>query len=187
MKFTPLEIEGVWLVESPVFQDQRGSFREWYKSEALERLTGNKFEIAQANFSLSSKGTLRGIHYNMAPKGQAKLVTCVAGSIQDVIVDIRTNSSTYGKWIDIELASESGFALYICEGLGHAFLALQDETAIVYLVSTPYTPLVEFSINPFDEEIAVKWKRESAPLSISDRDLNAPKLSELHKLGKLPK
>lgn len=187
VKITPLGIEGVWLVQSPVFRDERGLFREWFRSEASEELTGKQFRVAQANVSLSSKGTLRGIHFSIAPEGQAKLVTCITGAIQDVIVDIRTNSPTFGQWIDLELASESGDAIFISEGLGHAFLALQDKTALAYLVSTAYSPVHEFGINPFDKKIAIRWHSEQASLTISDRDLTAPTLSELEELGKLPK
>ena len=177
----------MWLFESPIYRDDRGLFREWFKSETIEEFTGRKFAVEQANVSLSSKGTLRGIHYSTAPNGQAKWITCVAGSIQDVIVDIRTNSPTFKKWIEIELAGETGTAIYVSEGLGHAFLALQDETVITYLVSTPYSPSHEFEINPLDKEIAIQWRVESGSLNVSEKDREAPTLSELHKLGKLPK
>ena len=98
MKITPLGIEGVWLFESPIYRDERGLFREWFKSETIEEFTGRKFAVEQANISLSSKGTLRGIHYSLAPKGQAKWITCVTGSIKDVVVDIRPDSKTYKKY-----------------------------------------------------------------------------------------
>ena len=130
MKLTPLGLEGSWLAESPVWSDDRGFFREWFKSEDVKAATGQDFRIEQANISLSSAGTLRGIHYSIAPRGQAKWITCVAGAIQDVIVDIRPNSKTFGQWIDIELKGESGKAVLISEGLGHCFLALQENTGV---------------------------------------------------------
>ena len=136
MKITPLEIEGVWVAESPIWSDDRGFFREWFKSEDIKNVTGRDFGIEQANISLSSKGTLRGIHYSIAPRGQAKWVTCVSGAIKDVIVDIRPDSPTFGKWVDVELRGNSGKAVLISEGLGHGFIALQDNTAVAYLVST---------------------------------------------------
>jgi dTDP-4-dehydrorhamnose 3,5-epimerase len=116
MKLTPLGIDGAWLAESPVWSDERGFFREWFKSEDVKAATGREFGIEQANISLSSAGTLRGIHYSIAPRGQAKWITCVAGSIQDVIVDIRPNSKTFGQWIDLELKGHSGKAVLISEG-----------------------------------------------------------------------
>jgi dTDP-4-dehydrorhamnose 3,5-epimerase len=186
MELTPLGIEGAWFVESPVWSDDRGFFREWFKSEDIEKATGKKFLIEQANISISSRGTLRGIHYSIAPRGQAKWVTCVAGLIRDVIVDIRPESKTYGKWVAVELAGNSGKAVYISEGLGHGFIALEENTAVAYLVSTPFSPKHEFEINPLDKELAINWGMDLENLKISDKDLNAPKLAERSIEGKLP-
>jgi dTDP-4-dehydrorhamnose 3,5-epimerase len=177
MKLTPLGIEGVWLAESPVWSDDRGFFREWFKSEDIKNETGRDFGIEQANISLSSRGTLRGIHYSVAPRGQAKWITCVAGSIKDVIVDIRPNSKSFGQWIEVELSGDSGKALLISEGLGHGFLALEDNTAVAYLVSKPFSPAHEYEINPLDEKIAINWGMDFELLKISDKDKNAPTLS----------
>jgi dTDP-4-dehydrorhamnose 3,5-epimerase len=186
MKLTPLEIEGVWLAESPIWRDERGFFREWFKSEEIEKITGKNFGIEQANISLSSAGTLRGIHYSMAPYGQAKWITCVSGSIKDVIVDIRRDSSTFGKWIELELSGNAGKAVFISEGIGHGFLALEENTLVAYLVSTPFSPSEEFGINPFDEKIGIKWGMDSRKLKVSDKDKNAPTLAERITEGKLP-
>ena len=187
MKLTPLGIDGAWLAESPVWSDERGFFREWFKSEDVRVATGREFGIEQANISLSSVGTLRGIHYSIAPRGQAKWITCVAGSIQDVIVDIRPDSKTFGQWIDIELKGESGKAVLISEGLGHGFLALENNTAVAYLVSTPFSPTDEFEIDPLDEKIGIKWGMELSSLKISEKDRIAPTLAERLAEGKLPK
>jgi dTDP-4-dehydrorhamnose 3,5-epimerase len=186
MKLTPLGIKGVWLAESPIWSDDRGFFREWFKSEQIKNATGRDFGTEQANISLSSTGTLRGIHYSIAPRGQAKWITCVSGSIKDVIVDIRSNSPTFGKWIEVELNGDSGQAVFISEGLGHGFLALQDNTAVAYLVSTPFSPTDEFEINPLDEKIGINWGMNLNNLKISDKDKNAPTLAEQMKNGKLP-
>ena len=186
MKLTPLGIEGAWLADSPVWSDDRGFFREWFKSEAVENATGREFGIEQANISLSSAGTLRGIHYSIASRGQAKWITCVSGSIQDVIVDIRPLSKTFGQWIDVELEGDSGKAVLISEGLGHGFLALEDSTAVAYLVSTPFSPTDEFGINPLDENIGIEWSKDLATLKISDKDKMAPTLAERLNEGKLP-
>lgn len=187
MELTPLGIEGVWLAESPVWSDERGFFREWFKSEDVKAATGREFGIEQANISLSSAGTLRGIHYSIAPRGQAKWITCVAGSIQDVIVDIHPDSKTFGQWIDIELKGDSGKAVLISEGLGHGFLALEDNTAVAYLVSTPFSPTDEFEINPMDPELGIAWGVDLAEASLSEKDKMAPSLSERYKEGNLPK
>jgi dTDP-4-dehydrorhamnose 3,5-epimerase len=186
MKLTPLGIEGVWLAESPVWSDDRGFFREWFKSEDIKNETGRDFGIEQANISLSSRGTLRGIHYSIAPRGQAKWITCVAGSIKDVIVDIRPGSKTFGDWIEIELKADSGKAVLISEGLGHGFLALEDNTAVAYLVSTPFSPTHEYEINPLDEKIAINWGMEISELKISDKDRTAPSLMDLKSRNLLP-
>ncbi len=187
MNLTPLSIDGAWLAESPVWSDDRGFFREWFKSEDVKAATGREFGIEQANISLSSAGTLRGIHYSIAPRGQAKWITCVSGSIQDVIMDIRPESKTFGQWIDVELKGDSGKAVLISEGLGHGFLALEDNTIVSYLVSTPFSPTDEFEINPLDENIGIKWGMDLNSLKISGKDKIAPTLAERLAEGKLPK
>jgi len=186
MKLKPLEIDGVWLFESAVYADDRGFFREWFKSELIEVITGRKFGVEQANISLSSKGTLRGIHYSTAARGQAKWITCVAGSIKDVIVDIRPNSPTFGKWIEVELSGQSGKAVLISEGLGHGFVALEDQTIVNYLVTTPFSKSDEFEINPLDPKIGINWGIEVTSMKISEKDQNAPSLLEQLNRGKLP-
>jgi len=187
MKLTPLDIEGVWVAESPVWSDDRGFFREWFKSASVKEATGGDFGIEQANISLSSRGTLRGIHYSIAPRGQAKWVTCVSGSIKDIIVDIRPQSPTFGKWVEVELRGDSGKAILISEGLGHGFVALEDNTAVAYLVSTPFSPSHEFEINPLDEKMGINWGMQLAELKISDKDKKAPSLEERSRQGVLPK
>ena len=186
MEFKPLGIKGVWLAESPVWRDDRGFFREWFKSDSFEHETGRVFSVGQANISLSSKGTLRGIHYSMAPQGQAKWITCINGSIRDVIVDIRSNSPTFGRWIEVELKGDSGKSVFISEGLGHGFLALEENTSVAYLVSTPFAPEYEFEINPLDPEIGINWGKDLYELKISEKDHNAPSLAERLDQKKLP-
>jgi len=182
-----LAIKGAFVAESRLFTDERGFFREWFKSEEIKNETGRDFAIEQANISLSSKGTLRGIHYSIAPRGQAKWITCVSGSIKDVIVYIRPDSKSFGKWIEVELRGDTGLAVFISEGLGHGFVALEDNTAVAYLVSTPFSPTDEFEINPLDERIGIKWGMDLSSLKISDKDKNAPTLAERLAEGKLPK
>ena len=186
MEFEKIGIEGAWLAKSPILKDERGDFREWFKSEEILSKTGFNFEVAQSNVSTSAKGVVRGIHYSIAPEGQAKWITCVSGSIQDVIVDIRPDSTTFGQWVDVELKSESGKAIFISEGLGHGFLALEDSTAVAYLVSTPFSPTHEFEINPLDQKIGIDWRMQLSDFKISNKDVKAPSLMERFKEGKLP-
>jgi len=189
MELTPLGIEGVWLAESPVWSDDRGFFREWFKSTDVKNATGRDFGIEQANISLSSRGTLRGIHYSIAPRGQAKWITCVSGSIKDVIVDIRPKSPTFKKYEVVDLKGDEGRALFIGAGLGHGFLALEDNTTISYLLSSPYSPEFEFEIQPTDPELNVNWHLEllgGTGVVVSPKDAQAPTLAERLAEGKLP-
>lgn len=190
MKLTPLKIKGTWLAESPVWSDERGFFREWFKSEEIKSATGVDFSIQQANVSQSQQGVIRGIHYSLAPHGQAKWVTCVSGSILDVVVDIRPNSPTYKQYVAVELKGNEGRALFIEAGLGHGFLALEDNTAISYLLSSPYSPEFEFEIQPTDPELNIDWNLNQiggVRVVVSPKDANAPTLAERLADGKLPK
>ena len=186
MELTPLGIEGAWLAESPVWSDNRGFFREWFKTEDIQKVIGRDFIVEQANVSSSTKGTLRGIHYSLKEKGQAKWVTCVSGLIKDVIVDIRPNSKTFGKWIEVELSGTSGNAVWIGEGLGHGFIALAEASTVAYLVSSPFSPAEEFEINPLDPAVGINWGLPLSELKISNKDQNAPSLHERFQEGKLP-
>ena len=187
MKLTPLGIDGAWLAESPVWSDERGFFREWFKSEDVLAATGINFSIQQANISESQRGVIRGIHYSLAPQGQAKWVTCVNGSIRDVIVDIRPSSATFGKSVFIDLNGLDGRAVLIGAGLGHGFASLAHSSTIAYLLSSPYSPTEEFEINPMDPEVGIDWGVDSAEVSLSEKDKLAPSLAERHKEGNLPK
>jgi dTDP-4-dehydrorhamnose 3,5-epimerase len=187
VQLTPLEIEGSWLAESPIWNDQRGFFREWFKSNDIKNKVGREFCVEQANISSSIKGSLRGIHYSLAPRGQAKWITCISGSIKDVIVDIRPKSKTYGKWIEVELSGTSGNAVLIGKGLGHGFIALADASAVAYILSSPFSPTEEFEINPLDPSISINWGLPNSKLIVSDKDKNAPGIKLRFEEGKLPK
>ena len=176
MKFTSLEIDGLWLAESEVHSDNRGKFQEWFKPSELQKETGKSFSARQANSSCSTIGTLRGIHFSSSQAGQAKWVTCSAGLILDVVVDLRPESKTFKKWIATELNAFSGKSLIISEGLGHSFLSLAENTVVNYLLSSEYSPENEQSIDPFDKDIAINWPKME--YRISDRDLKGKKLSE---------
>ena len=186
MKLSPLRIEGAWVAESPVWEDERGFFREWFKTSDISRETGRDFSVAQANISSSARGVVRGIHYSLAEGGQAKWVTCVSGSIRDVIVDIRPSSPTYGKSVVVELSSASGNAVFISEGLGHAFVSLEDASTVAYLVSSPFSPTDEYEINPLDSELGIDWGLPIGELRLSPKDAAAPSMAERAIQGKLP-
>ena len=186
MKVFPQAIEDVFVVENNVFSDDRGFFREWFKTQDIQKAIGRDFIVEQANISSSTKGAVRGIHYSLAEKGQAKWVTCVSGLIKDVIVDIRPNSKTFGKWIEVELSGTSGSAVLIGEGLGHGFVSLSEVSMVAYLVSSPFSPADEFEINPLDPAVGINWGLPLSALKISEKDKNAPTLEERAKEGKLP-
>ncbi len=186
MKIQPLEIEGSWLVQSTVWNDDRGSFREWFKSTDLMAATGIQFSVQQANISTSARGVLRGIHYSLADEGQAKWITCVSGSIKDVIVDIRPESATFGKYVAVDLAAGDGKAVLIGNRLGHGFVSFENDTSVAYLLSSTYSPSEEFEINPLDPAIGIAWGLPLAKLMISPKDTNAPSLSQRLAEKRLP-
>jgi len=185
MEFERLAIEGAWLTKSPIHRDERGFFREWFRGDELLSATGREFKVVQSNTSLSAKGVLRGIHYSLAPQGQAKWVTCTSGSIWDVVVDIRPSSPTFKKWVGVELKGSSGDSLLISEGLGHAFMALEDDSVVTYLLASPYSPMEELDIDPLDLELAIQWP--SVERLLSPKDANAPTLAMRLADGVLPR
>ena len=184
MKAEKLGIEGLWLFTFPIHTDKRGFFREWYKANEIEAELGRKFETKQANISSSNKGVLRGIHYSLGIERQGKLVTCVSGGIWDVVVDLRKESSTFRKWVGTSLDSKRGEALFISEGLGHGFQSLEDNSTVTYLLTSPYSPGVEYDLNPFDPELDISWPILEPILS--EKDCGAPSLQELMRDGLLP-
>lgn len=189
MKITPLGIEGAWLAESPVLVDERGFFREWFKAAEVLAATGVNFETRQANVSQSQRGVVRGIHYSLAPAGQAKWITCASGHVLDVIVDIRPSSATFKKVVQVDLRGGEARALLIGTGLGHGFLALEDNSILTYLLSSPYAPQDEYEINPMDTDLNVDWQLGlvgGSGLIISTKDSQAPSLAKRMADGKLP-
>ncbi len=186
MELQPLGINGAWLAESPVWSDERGFFREWFKLSDISRETGCDFSVAQANISSSARGVVRGIHYSLSKDGQAKWITCVGGSVRDVIVDIRPSSPTFGKAVTVELSGNTGRAIFISAGLGHAFVSLADASTVAYLISSPFSPADEFEINPLDSEIGIDWGLPLSDLKFSPKDAAAPSLAERLAEQKLP-
>lgn len=181
-----LDIEGAWVYEPKVFGDERGSFHEWFKAPAFAEALGHRFDLAQANCSVSRRGTLRGLHYADVPPSQAKYVKCVRGAILDVIVDIRVGSPTYKKWEIVRLDDVNHHSVYLAEGLGHGFIALTDDATVVYLCSEGYAPEREHGINPLDPELGITWPEGIEPV-LSGKDAVAPSLAEAQAAGQLPR
>ncbi|MET7732514.1 dTDP-4-dehydrorhamnose 3,5-epimerase [Streptomyces sp. NPDC005402] len=180
-----LGIAGAWVHEPKVFPDARGSFHEWFKGADFAESTGHGLNLAQANCSVSSRGTLRGIHFADVPPSQAKYVKCVRGAVLDVIVDIRTGSPTYKQWEAVRLDDVDHHSVYLSEGLGHAFMALTDDATVVYLCSEGYAPQREHGIHPLDPELGIEWPSGLTPV-LSDKDSAAPTLAEAEAKGLLP-
>jgi dTDP-4-dehydrorhamnose 3,5-epimerase len=184
MEFERLPIEGAWIVSSGIHCDERGSFREWFKADEILKATGEDFLIGQSNISISQAGVIRGVHYSLAPQGQAKWVTCVVGSIWDVVVDIRPSSPTFKKWVGIDLDGKSGKMILISKGLGHAFISLEDNSIVSYSLTSPYSPSDEYEINPFDPDLQIQWPHLKC--IISPKDENAPSIASRLAEGNLP-
>ncbi|MFJ9676933.1 dTDP-4-dehydrorhamnose 3,5-epimerase [Streptomyces sp. NPDC101194] len=180
-----LSIAEAWVHEPKVFPDSRGSFHEWFKASELSEAAGHTLRLAQANCSVSSRGTLRGVHFADVPPSQAKYVKCVRGAVLDVIVDIRVGSPTYKQWEAVRLDDVDHHAVYLSEGLGHAFMALTDDATVVYLCSEGYAPGREHGVNPLDPELGIEWPKGITPL-LSEKDAAAPSLAEAEARGLLP-
>lgn len=186
MQIEELSIEGAYRVTSPQHGDSRGHFFEWFKAPAFRDAVGHDLNLAQANCSVSAKNTLRGIHYADVPPSQAKYVTCMSGAVLDVIVDIRVGSPTFGSWVAVELSPAEPQMLYIAEGLGHGFVALADNSTVIYLCSTTYNPVGEHEVDPFDPQLGIDWGISKDEALLSAKDAAAPGLAEAAQRGLLP-
>ena len=191
MAFRALKIEGAWEFTPTQLGDPRGVFLEWFQEAPFRSMTGNGLVLGQANLSVSAAGVIRGIHFADVPPGQAKYVTCPKGAILDVVVDIRVGSPTFGHWESVLLDDIDRRAIYLSEGLGHVFLSLEDNSTVIYLCSTPYSPAREHGVSPLDPEIGIVWPtlaRDGSPLvtQVSAKDEVAPTLEEAAAAGLLP-
>ena len=181
MKAHPLKISGSWKIEFQKFEDNRGFFYESFKAEEFPKLIGRNFDIKQTNTSSSSKGSVRGVHYALVPPSQAKLVQCQRGSIKDYVIDIRIGSPTFGQFEAIDLDEKSANAIFIEEGLAHAFVALENNTIVTYYVSEKYNPEREKGINPFDKTLNILWPE--IDLILSEKDKAAISLEQAKSQG----
>jgi dTDP-4-dehydrorhamnose 3,5-epimerase len=185
MEVRELAVPDAWEFTPRQFPDDRGVFLEWYRADVVARTIGHDFHIAQSNQSISKRGTVRGVHFADVPPSQAKYVYCASGAVLDVIVDIRAGSPTFGAVDTVRLDDVDRRAVYISEGLGHAFMALTDDAVVTYLCSTGYAPDREHGINPLDAGLGIPWPSDIQPI-LSDKDRAAPTLRGAAGDGILP-
>ncbi len=177
MKFTKTQIPDVVLIEPKVFSDQRGFFFESY-NKALFVAAGIPDEFVQDNHSRSAKGTLRGLHYQIEPMAQGKLVRVIRGAAFDAAVDLRKSSPTLGRWIGEHLSAENQKMLYVPIGFAHGFLALEEGTEVLYKVTRPYSPVHDRGIVWNDPAIGIQWPDLSMAYLVSDKDRRHPTLAQ---------
>jgi dTDP-4-dehydrorhamnose 3,5-epimerase len=185
MQTRALKVDGAWEFTPRAFGDDRGVFLEWFKAEVFAETVGQPLTIAQANQSVSARGVLRGVHFAAVPPSQAKYVYCPKGAVLDVVVDIRVGSPTFGEWDAVQLDDVDRRAVYVSEGLGHAFVSLADGSTVTYLCSTGYNPAREFGIQPLDPELELPWPADVTPI-LSEKDASAPTLRAAAEQGLLP-
>jgi dTDP-4-dehydrorhamnose 3,5-epimerase len=187
LKVRELNIPGTWEITPTIHGDSRGLFFEWLTDSGFTSFAGHRLDVRQANCSVSSAGVLRGLHFAQLPPSQAKYVTCVHGSVFDVVIDIRLGSPTFGQWDSIVLDDKDRRTIYISEGLAHGFLALQDNSTVMYLCSAEYNPQREHTIHATDPALGIEWPLvDGVAPSLSDRDAAAPSFDEVRKSGLLP-
>lgn len=188
MAFRELDVPGAWEITPVLRSDARGTFFEWFGDSEFTAMTGHRLDLRQANCSVSAAGVLRGLHFAQLPPSQAKYVTCLRGSVFDVVVDIRVGSPTFGRWDSVLLDDRSRRTVYLSEGLAHGFLALEDDSTVMYLCSAGYAPDREHTIAPTDPAIGVRWPTTvfGSEVVLSERDRDAPTLEQVGAAGLLP-
>lgn len=177
MKFTQLDIPGVWMIEPVRHGDSRGYFSEVFKMEEFRSATGVDTVFIQDNESVSSRGVLRGLHMQAGEYAQAKLVRVSQGVVFDVAVDLRPDSPTSGQWVGVELSQENGRQLFIPRGFAHGFLVLSELAQFQYKVDNVYAPQSEISVRYDDKDLDIAWPVIDRPLNLSPKDENARSLS----------
>ncbi|MGH3905543.1 MAG: dTDP-4-dehydrorhamnose 3,5-epimerase family protein [Pseudonocardiaceae bacterium] len=186
MQFRELAVPGAVEFVPKMFPDARGLFVAPYQEPAFVDATGHPLHVAQSNHSVSRRGVIRGVHFSDVPPGQAKYVYCPRGALLDIAIDVRVGSPTFGRWDAVQLDTETYRAVYLAEGIGHAFVALTDDTVMAYLCSTGYHPGAERTVNPLDPALALPWRTDLEPV-LSDKDRGAPTLAEAAEAGLLPR
>jgi dTDP-4-dehydrorhamnose 3,5-epimerase len=178
MNFIKTDIEDVVIIEPQVHGDDRGYFVETFRADKLEEFLGYKINFTQDNESKSSRGVLRGLHYQLHPAAQTKLVRVIKGRVLDVAVDIRKDSPTFGKHVSVELSGENKKQLLVPRGFAHGFVVLEDDTVFAYKVDNYYSPENDRGIAFDDEALGIDWLIPHKELNLSAKDKTQPKLSE---------
>ena len=178
MNFIRTNIPDVIIIEPTVHGDHRGYFVETFRADKLEDFLGYKLNFGQDNESKSSKGVLRGLHYQLPPHAQTKLVRVIQGRVLDVAVDIRKNSATFGKYVAVELSAKNKKQMLVPRGFAHGFVVLEDDTIFAYKVDNYYSPECDRGIAFDDESLNIDWILEKEELKLSDKDTKQPKLNE---------
>ncbi len=178
MNFIRTEIEDVVIIEPKVFADERGYFMESFRQDKLEEFLGFKVNFCQDNESKSSKGVLRGLHYQLSPFAQTKLVRVIKGRVLDVAVDIRRGSPTFGKYVAVELSEENKRQLFVPRGFAHGFVVLEDETVFAYKVDSYYSPECDRGIAFDDPEIGIEWPFAKKEMNLSAKDTKQPSFKD---------
>jgi dTDP-4-dehydrorhamnose 3,5-epimerase len=186
MDIRALKIEGAFEITPRQFPDDRGLFLESFRGDKLAKAIGHRLDIIQTNVSVSSRGTVRGVHFADVPPSQAKYVTAMTGSFIDFVIDIRVGSSTFGQWDRVLLDTVDRRAIYLAEGLGHVICCLEDDSTVMYLCSATYDPLREHAVNPLDPALGLALPDGVNPV-LSAKDAAAPSLSEAAERGLLPR
>jgi dTDP-4-dehydrorhamnose 3,5-epimerase len=181
----PLGIPGAWVFTPRIHGDDRGSVCELYRGAEFSGAAGHRLDVAQVSCLVSRRGVVRGVHFTDVPPGQAKYVSCVSGAVLDVVVDVRAGSPGLGRWEAVRLDDESRRAVYLSEGLGHAFMALSEQATVLFLCSAPYAPDREHGVHPLDRAIGIAWPEDAEPI-LSAKDAAAPSLAEAERAGLLP-
>ena len=182
MTFTRTAIPDVVIIEPKVHGDSRGYFVETFRQDKLEEFLGYQINFCQDNESKSSKGVLRGLHYQLPPHAQTKLVRVISGRVLDVAVDIRKNSPTFGKYVAVELSGENKKQLLIPRGFAHGFVVLEDDTVFAYKVDNYYSPECDRGIAFDDKNLNIDWILNHNELNLSAKDTTQPKLNETNDL-----
>jgi dTDP-4-dehydrorhamnose 3,5-epimerase len=182
MTFTRTEIPDVVVIEPTVHGDSRGYFVETFRQDKLEEFLGYKLNFGQDNESKSSKGVLRGLHYQLPPHAQTKLVRVISGRVLDVAVDIRKNSPTFGQHIAVELTADNKKQLLVPRGFAHGFVVLEDDTIFAYKVDNYYSPECDRGIAFNDPALNIDWILKTEELKLSDKDTKQLKLNETNDL-----
>lgn len=178
MNIIQTKIPEVLIFEPKVFGDDRGFFFESFNQKVFEEAVGRSVNFVQDNHSKSCKGVLRGLHYQLAPNAQAKLVRCAVGEVFDVAVDIRQHSATFGQWVGVLLSAENKRQLWIPEGFAHGFMTVSDEAEFLYKTTNFYAPQSDRSILWEDKDIGIAWPEIDVPRLLSDKDRQAKNFKE---------